>query len=162
ARRPAEHALLPDFGVGEVQFVDAATPWLAPADTPDLDGMDLRHREITERVIALADILIFVTNPEKRANFALLETVRAWAGRKRWCFVVNQIDTGEADLDAIREDFDRRLKELDFAPDDACRFLVSALQPERWDFARLRGTLLRERPREAAAALAVDAALGQV
>lgn len=162
ARRPAEHALLPEFGDGEVRFIDAPTPWLALADTPDVDGMDLRHREITERVIALADILIFVTNPEKRANFAILETVRAWAGRKRWFFVVNQIDTVEADASAVREDFDRRLRELDFAPDDATRFLVSALHPERWDFARLRDTLLRERPREAAAALAVDAALGQV
>lgn len=162
ARRPAEHALLPEIGTGEVQFVDAATPWLALADTPDLDGMDLRHREITERVIALADIVIFVTNPEKRANFAVLETVRAWAGRKRWFFVMNQIDTGESELEAIREDFDRRLRELDFSPDDGNRFLVSALTPTRRDFPRLRDTLLRERPREAAAALAVDAALGQV
>ncbi len=162
ARRPAEHALLPDFGDGEVRFLDAPTPWLALADTPDLDGMDLRHREITEHVIALADILIFVTNPEKRANFAVLETVRAWAGRKRWFFVLNQIDTVEADLDAVRADFDQRLTELGFAPDDSCRFLISALHVERWDFARLRDTLLRERPREAAAALAVDAALGQV
>ncbi len=161
ARRPAEHALIPEFGVGEIQFVDAATPWLALADTPDIDGMDLRHREITERVIAHADILIFVTNPEKRANYAPLDTVRSWAGRKRWFFVMNQIDTGEADLAAIREDFDRRLRELDFAPDDASRFLISALAPDRWDFTRLRETLLRERPREAAAALAVDAFLGQ-
>ena len=161
ARRPAEQALLPDFGGGDVQWIDAPTPWLALADTPDLDGMDLRHREITERVIALADILIFVSNPEKRANFALLETVRAWAGRKRWFFVLNQADTVAADLDAVRADFDRRLVELDFAPDDATRFLISALDPQRFDFARLRDTLLRERPREAAAALAVDAALGQ-
>ena len=161
ARRPAEHALIPDFGVGEVQFIDAPTPWLALADTPDLDGMDLRHREITEQVISLADILIFVTNPEKRANFALLETVRAWAGRKRWFFVMNQVDAVESDSAAVREDFDRRLRELDFAPEDSTRFLVSAFQPERWDFARLRDTLLRERPREAAAALAIDAALGQ-
>ncbi|MEA3209579.1 MAG: hypothetical protein QOE70_2636 [Chthoniobacter sp.] len=161
ARRPAEHALLPDLGDGEAQFIDAPTPWLALADTPDLDGMDLRHREITERVIALADILVFVTNPEKRANFALLEAVQAWAGRKRWFFVVNQIDTGERDRDAIRIDFDRRLQELGFEPDDSCRFLVSALDPSRWDFSRLRDTLLRERPREAAAALAVDAVLGQ-
>ena len=161
ARRPAEHALLPDFGDGEVRFIDAATPWLALADTPDLDGMDLRHRAITDRVIALADIVIFVTNPEKRANFALLETVGAWAGRKRWFFVINQADTVEAEAGAVRADFDRRLRELDFAPDDATRFLVSALQPQRGDFARLRDTLLRERPRAAAAALAVDAVLGQ-
>jgi hypothetical protein len=161
ARRPAEHALLPDFGDGEVRYIDAPTPWFALADTPDLDGMDLRHREITERVIAQADIVVFVTSPEKRANFALLETVRAWAGRKRWFFVLNQADSVATDLEAVREDFDRRLRELDFAPDDATRFLVSALDPERFDFVRLRDTLLRERPREAAAALVVDAALGQ-
>ncbi len=161
ARRPAEHALLPDFGDGELRCIDASLPWFALADTPDLDGMDLRHREITERVIAQADLLVFVTNPEKRANFALLETVRAWAGRKRWFFVLNQVDTVAADAAAVREDFDRRLRELGFAPDDTTRFLVSALDPARWDFARLRDTLLRERPREAAAALAVDAALGQ-
>ena len=161
ARRPAEHALLPDFGGDGVQFLDAPTPWFALADTPDLDGMDLRHREITERVIGLADLVVFVSNPEKRANFALLEIVRAWAGRKRWFFVLNQADTVVADLDAVRADFDHRLVELDFAPDDSTRFLVSALDPSRFDFARLRETLLRERPREAAAALAVDAALGQ-
>lgn len=162
ARRPAEQALLPDFGVGEVRFLDAPTPWLALADTPDLDGMDARHREITERVIALSDIVVFVVSPEKRANFALLETVRAWAGRKRWFFVLNQIDTVAAEIDAVRADFDRRLRELEFAPEDASRFLISALAPERWDFPQLRDTLLRERPREAAAALAVDAVLGQV
>jgi hypothetical protein len=162
ARRPAEAALLPEFGVGEVHFIDAPTPWLALADTPDLDGMDPRHREITEHVIELADIVVFVVSPEKRANFALLEEVRAWAGRKRWFFVLNQVDTVAGEIDAVRADFDRRLRELEFVPDDASRFLISALAPQRWDFARLRETLLRERPREAAAALAVDAVLGQV
>lgn len=162
ARRPAEQALLPDFGVGEVRFIDAPTPWLALADTPDLDGMEPRHREITERIILLADLVVFVVSPEKRANFALLETLRAWAGRKRWFFVLNQCDTIAEELAAVREDFDRRLRDLGFAPDDASRFLVSALAPERWDFPRLRDTLWREHPREAAAALAVDAVLGQV
>src|SRR5205085_12223999 len=79
-----------------------------------------------------------------------------------WFFVLNQIDRFADEAEAIRADFDRRLRELGFVPDDACRFLVSAIQPDRWDFGRLRSTLLRERPREAAAALAVDALLGQI
>ena len=161
ARRPAEHAFLPDFRGEEVLFVDAGTPWLALADTPDLDGMELQHRESAERVVALADLVVFVTNPEKRANFTPLETLRAWAGRKRWFFVFNQTDLIATEIETVREDFDRRLRELHFSPDDSCRFLVSARAPEKWDFARLRDTLLRERPREAAQALAVDAVIGQ-
>ena len=162
ARRPAEHALLPDFGDPETCCVDTADPGFALADTPDLDGMLLRHREIAQRVIAAADIVVYVAAPENYSNNEVLATIREWAGRKRWFFVFNQVDRGDGTIDEKRVVFDQRLKEIGFTPDDACRFLVAATEPQRWDFQRLRATLFKDRPREAGAALAVDALVGQI
>jgi hypothetical protein len=162
ARRPAEHALLPDFGDAETLYVNAPAPWFALVDTPDLDGMLLDHREVAQRVIAAADLIVYVASPERVSDNAVLSTIREWAGRKRWFFVFNQTDRGGDTIEKIRAAFDERLREIGFAPDDACRFLVAATEPQRWDFERLRGTLFHERPRETVAVLAVDAVVGQI
>ena len=162
ARRPAEHALLPDFGNAETRYIDTASQWFALVDTPDLDGMALEHNEIAQRVIAAADIIVYVAAPEKHSNNDVLATIREWAGRKRWFFVFNQTDRGGGSIDEKRAAFDQRLREVGFTPDDACRFLVAATEPQRWDFERLRGTLFHERPRDTGAVLAVDAVVGQI
>lgn len=162
ARQPAEHALLPDFGDAEAHYIDAATPRFALVDTPDLDGMLLDHREIAKRVIAAADLIVYVAAPEKHSDNEVIATIREWAGRKRWFFVFNQTDRGVGTIEEKRAAFDHRLRELGFAPNDACRFLVAATEPGNWDFERLRGTILHERPRETSAVLAVDTVVGQI
>jgi hypothetical protein len=124
--------------------------------------MELKHKEIAQRVIAAADLIVYVAAPEKHSNKDVLETIREWAGRKRWFYVYNQTDRGKGTIDEQRAAFDQRLREIGFAPDDTCRFLVAATEPKRWDFERLRGTLFHERPRETGAVLAVDAIVGQI
>lgn len=162
ARRPVDHALLPEMGAGAVRFIDAALPGMALADTPDIDGLWPEHWATAQRAIEVADVIVYVAIHERQNNERVVAKVREWAPRKRWFFVMNQIDRHTDKEAGIRAEFDRLLREQGFAPDDGCRFIVSATQPERWDFARLRDTLLSERPREASAALAVDSVVGQV
>lgn len=162
ARQPAEHALLPDFGDPEAQYIGAATPSFSLVDTPDLDGMLHGHPEIAKRVIAAADLIVYVAAPEKHSNNDVLKIIRDWAGRKRWFFVFNQTDRGPGTIDEKRAAFDQRLREIGFAPDDTCRFLVAATEPQRWDFERLRATLFHERPKEATAVFAIDSLVGQI
>lgn len=162
ARLPAEHALLPDLGDARADYVDTTLTRIALVDTPDLDGMLREHREIAERVIAAADLIVLVTCPERYSDQAVLTTVCEWAHRKRWYFVANQTDRGEGTLEEKRDAFDQRLIELGFVPNDSCRFMVSAISPDQWDFGRLRSTLLQERSRETTEALLVDTVIGQI
>lgn len=162
ARRPADQALMPDFGDAETRFIDAPLNWFALVDTPDVDGARPAHWETALRVVEQADLIVYVASPEKRADKAVLDRVREWAPRKRWFFVQNMADKYPGIAEQIRADFDEHLRAVGFTPDDTCRFLVSAAQPEGWDFSRLRHTLLSERSRAASNALAIDAVLGQI
>ena len=128
-------------------FIPGTTAGLALCDTPDVDGMMQTNRDVARSLIEQSDLVVYVADPDKRADFAIAQEVREWAGRKRWFFVMNKMDRYEADFPKIRVDFDRRLREFGFDPDDTGRFLLSARHPERYDFPRLYTALFQPRLR---------------
>lgn len=140
-------------------IVHAELGSLALCDTPDINGILREHYFVTEELIKQCDIVILVTSPERRADFDVTEEVRRWATRKRWLFVLNRIDEVK-DVEAVRKDFDRRLRELGFQPDDRCRFLVSSRRPDDFDFPALRRTLFGWDYRRVARAIRYDGVLG--
>ncbi|MEX2670655.1 MAG: GTPase domain-containing protein [Phycisphaeraceae bacterium] len=129
-------------------------------DTPDLNGDLPRHHEIARQVIERSDLVLFVSIPDQRADFDVLEQLRAFRSRQHWLFVLNKLDREAADVDAIRDDFDRRLQQIGFEPDDQCRFMVSAVEPQRYDLPRLRQMLLSPQPIETVRLSRLDVALG--
>ena len=144
------------------EFIDAPWQGIELIDAPDIDGALRDHRALTHRLVEQSDVIIFVTMPDKRANFDIQEEVRAWGSRKRWAFVMNKMDLDLPREAAIRADFDARLRDLDFSPDATNRFLVSTTQPARFDFAALKSTLLDPRHAFRAPQFRLDGALGYV
>lgn len=61
-------------------------------DTPDIDGMVLANRQVTKKILGLADLVVFVTSPDKLANAVPFEVLREWAPLTRWAFVLNKSD----------------------------------------------------------------------
>lgn len=107
--------------------------------------------------------MIYVTSPEKPADFRVHEEVRRWAARKRWLFVLNRADqVPEEERQAVVEDWDRRLAEAGFRSDAACRFFVSAVQPHRFEFADLRRALLERDDRRDRHYLRTDGICGHL
>ena len=141
------------------EIVHAELGSLALCDTPDVNGILREHYFVTEELVKQCDIVILVTSPERRADFDVTEEVRRWASRKRWLFILNRIDEVK-DIEAVREDFDRRLHELGFQPDNRCRFLVSAHRPDDFDFPALRRTLFGFDYQRVARAIRFDGVLG--
>ncbi len=125
------------------QFIAADLGGAVLCDLPDIDGAVREHWETARRLIELSDIVIYVTSPDKRADFRVHAEVRRWAARKRWLFVMNRADQiPEHERQEVVQDWDRRLCQAGFSPDAACRFLVSALQPHRFELADLRRAVL--------------------
>jgi predicted GTPase len=115
---------------GEVDAADAATAVLVSEvsdgelvgsldglvllDLPDFDSRETAHRAEAERVLALCDVFVWVTDPQKYAD-ALLhdEYVRQLAGHSAVMLVVlNQVDRllSEGAVEACRDDLVRLLK----------------------------------------------------
>ena len=117
-------------------------------DAPDIDSLMTDHLQTTEKLLEHTDIVLLVVDPDKRANFDVHRQIRQWATRLRWYFVLNKMDLYEHDMAEIREDFDRRLAEIGFTPNENNRFLLSAKYPERYDFPRLRKILFTPRSPE--------------
>lgn len=114
---------------------------VALIDTPDVDSVVGAHGALTRQALGLADLVVYVTTPDKRAVFDVTNEVRVAAARARWFFVLNKADMVRNDLAAVRADFDRRLRELGFEPDDKVRFVVSTVEEAAYDNERLRRAL---------------------
>jgi GTP-binding protein EngB required for normal cell division len=83
-------------------------------DLPDFDSRETAHRAEAERVLALCDVFVWVTDPQKYAD-ALLhdEYVQQLAGHSAVMLVVlNQVDrlVSESAVEACRDDLVRLLK----------------------------------------------------
>ncbi len=90
-------------------------------DLPDFDSVEASHRREADRVVALADLLVWVVDPQKYADAALHEReLGPLAGHAAAMVVVlNQADTlTTADADACRADLSRLLRQdgLDGVP----------------------------------------------
>jgi energy-coupling factor transporter ATP-binding protein EcfA2 len=99
-------------------------------DSPDIDSVMLRHKELTARLVHAADLVLFVTSPEK---YKVLRSARWVLGQREQrglAFVLNKWDREalgvqydrRAELEA---DFHRVLADQGFP--DALVFKVSAL-----------------------------------
>jgi len=141
-------------------YLDIGAAGVVLCDTPDVDGMLRENWDTTRQLLETADLVVYVTEPDRRASFRITEELRTWAQQKRWFFVLNKADQYETNLDGLRADFDKRLRELHFAPGDAIRFLVSARHIDRFDGPRLRNTLFHPRPEEQRALLRLDGLAG--
>lgn len=159
ACHPSDRPLFADLSVFEPVYVDTAEPGLALIDSPDLDTIDADNRACARALTERADIVVYMTIPDKRANFSIAQEVREWARRKRWFFVLNKADTVPAEENAVREDFISRLKQLGFKPDAEVCFVTNALKPEAYDFQRLRNLVYSRRSEEQIAVLKADSTL---
>ncbi|MCS7304710.1 MAG: 50S ribosome-binding GTPase, partial [Thermoguttaceae bacterium] len=132
----------------EYQVVPFEKQGLVVCDTPDLDSILRQHRQTTQKLLEKADLVVWITDPDKRANFAIHQQIRQWASRAHWLFVMNKIDLHQQDKEAIREDFESRLREIGFTPQQDNLFLLSARQVEQYDFPRFRELLFAPRSAE--------------
>lgn len=81
-------------------------------DLPDHDSVDERNREIVDRIVPMADLLLWVVDPQKYADYALHEFyLRAAADRQRPSLVVlNHVDRlSTEDAWAVARDLQRLL-----------------------------------------------------
>ncbi len=90
-------------------------------DLPDHDSVQAEHREVVDRLLPMADLLIFVVDPQKYADDALHSGyLRHLAGHEDTMLVLlNQIDTVPAtERAALLDDVGRLLREdgLDGVP----------------------------------------------
>nr|WP_294560163.1 GTPase domain-containing protein [uncultured Rhodopila sp.] len=100
-------------------------------DSPDIDSVMLQHKELTARLVHTADLVLFVTSPEKYKVMRSARWVLGQREQRGMAFVLNKWDREalgvqydrRAELEA---DFRRVLADQGFA--DALVFKVSALE----------------------------------
>lgn len=157
---------IPDLGtcldMTSVEVIEAPLSGIALVDCPDIDSVDRENREKTRRILAVADVVVFVTDPVKRANFEIHTEVLVWSERKRWYFVMTKADLVREELPGVRADLDRRIMELGFRASDATRFVVSCLEPNSGEFNQLRNTLLGPRSATLRSLLPLDSFLAHL
>jgi len=142
------------------QYIDVDLGGIALIDTPDIDGALKENWHVTRAIVRRADIVVYVTMPDRRSEFQVHQEVLAWASLKRWFFVLNKADQVAKVVDDVRRDFDGRLRELGFEPHDDVRFVVSATERETYDFSRMRQALFNTRLVESVEKLRADGFLG--
>jgi hypothetical protein len=137
-------AHLPAFQGLEPVVVEGGVPrGVVLADTPDVDGMIERHHGVTRQILEQADLVIFVTDPDRRGNLQVLEELRRWAPRKRWLFVLTKADKYPEKMEEIARDFGKRLGEIGFSGKVGSVFVVSSVRSGDAGIARLRQAVLR-------------------
>lgn len=88
-------------------------------DTPDIDSVVLQHRALTEALVHAADIVLFVTTPEKYKNMQAAQWVSDQRRRRAMAFVLNKWDRESIGLqydrrDEVERDFRRVLADRGF------------------------------------------------
>lgn len=99
-------------------------------DTPDIDSVRLQHRELTARLVHAADLVLFVTSPEKYKVLRSARWVLEQRGQRAMGFVLNKWDRAALGVQsdrraAIEHDFRDVLMREGFH--DALVFRVSSL-----------------------------------
>ncbi len=138
AAAPEDRSLLP-FSSEEAHYLPGLLPGAILVDTPDLDTINSNNARIARETIRVSDILIVVTTPDKRSNFAIHQNIVEWASRKRWFFVINKTDTApDASPESLKADLANRLQQIGFSVDSGALFAFSARQPDSDEFRRFR------------------------
>src|SRR5438128_349887 len=111
-------------------------------DTPDIDSVVRQHRELTAALVHAADIVLFVTTPEKYKTMQAAQLVAQQRHQRALAFVLHKWDREGIGLqyahrEVVESDFRRLLVEGGFA--SPVLFKVSSLygpQPQQSDKAR--------------------------
>jgi GTP-binding protein EngB required for normal cell division len=106
-------ALLDWLALGRRHRLDAGSlEGLVLLDLPDFDSIEVSHRLEAERIAALADLVLWVVEPQKYADASLHERyLRPLATHSAaMAVVLNQADLlVSAEVDSLREDMERLL-----------------------------------------------------
>lgn len=145
AVHPEDEPFLGELGGWKATRVRGPSRGVVLVDTPDVDGILKEHHAATRALLERADLVVFVTDADRRANRDLLAELSRWAPRHRWFFVLNKADQHAGRIREIVSDWDSRLREAGFEPDDRSRFAVSSVVADDPGLGRLRSALLRER-----------------
>lgn len=145
AVHPDDEAVLGELSGWQATRVRGPVRGVVLVDTPDVDGIVKEHHAATRALLERADLVVYVTDADRRANRELLLELARWAPRHRWFFVLNKADQHAGRVPEIIADWDLRLREAGFEPDDRSRFAVSSVVPDDPGLTRLRSALLRER-----------------
>jgi hypothetical protein len=112
---------------GELRLVpsDAVPPGLALLDAPDIDSVEAANRALAERLLAAADLWLFVTTAARYADAVPWTLLRAAAARRaQVALVVDRVDPG---AEAVVDDLRRLMTENDLGA--APLFVVPEAQP---------------------------------
>lgn len=150
------------FSEGDAHFVDISLPGIVLIDTPDLDTIHADNARIAKETVATADIIVCVTTPDKRSDFAVNQNVVEWAARKRWFFAMNKVDTADVAADDLRRDFTTRLKALGFENCAHATFVFSAVDANCSEFNSFRESIVSARSLQSNRLLKQEACLRQL
>ena len=143
------------FKSGErVRFVDhdrQALKNVVLIDLPDFDSRFLSHRDDTGRLAGHLQGVVWVTSPRKYGDYEFLNQLETVAlSHENYFIVLNKIDQLKhtAPLDAVRKEVVEFLsteciKRNVPRPDPEQFFILSALEPNRYEFKRLHDQLIR-------------------
>jgi len=129
-------------------------------DTPDIDGILMKNHEVTRKMAAMSDIIVYVTSGEKYNDADIISKIRYWAGRKRWFFVMNRFDEID-EKEALQRSFAGKVNELGFEEDDKTVFFVDSVNGE-FDYHKLRESLFSSRSPEDVKMFRVDQLLLEI
>ncbi len=106
------HGGLAAWGV-RVVASEAVPPGLALVDAPDIDSVEDANRELATRLLAAADLWLFVTTAARYADAVPWALLRGAAARQaQVALVVDRVDPG---AEAVIEDLRRMMDENDLA-----------------------------------------------
>ena len=115
-------------------------------DTPDLDSISTEHREHTLQMVEQTDFILYVTCPEKRADFDIIQSCTPLIARKKWMFLLNKADLIDQ-LEPVVSDFIRQLTQTFGIPAaEQDRFIISAADLHLQDGPRLEQFISQPRP----------------
>ena len=120
-------------------------------DFPDFDSRFLLHREDVKRFGKHLQGMVWVTTPRKYGDHEFIEQLETVAqSSDNYYVILNKFDqvAGKADLPSVREEvlayLTRDCKKKNVTPPDSSRFLmISALDPEAYEFPQLHSRLVR-------------------
>jgi GTP-binding protein EngB required for normal cell division len=109
---PRMERMWSDLGIEDVVERDTPANFVY-IDLPDIDSVEAHHRQMVEDLLAICDIVVWVTDPEKYHDRVIHhEFLRPLVAHERsYLFVINQIDRLEVDeARAILDDLEWALR----------------------------------------------------
>lgn len=159
AVHPADAGRLPWLDALGTTRISGPLQDVALVDTADIDGVEGERQDKTRTVMDKADVLVFVSSPDKRSNFDVLNEMKSRVSRKRWFFVLTRADQVSPD---VFDDFCRGIRELGFDTGPHCCFFVNGMDPDGYDLPRLRSQIFSSRPAMQLRALHEETFLGEL